>query len=120
MPDLTIPGGGDIVMRAYLALPAVGRGPWPGVIVIHDAFGLTTLARTHAERLKDALTERRILHDVNEYPEAGHSFLDRFNVGPFLPVVQVAGFGYHQPSAEDAWRRILRFFADQLQPAHEA
>ena len=238
MPDLTIPGGGDIVMRAYLALPAVGRGPWPGVVVIHDAFGLTTLARTHADRLsaagylalvpdlyargglvrcvratiaalttgrglayqdldaarrwlqardectgrigvigfcmgggfalmtanrdfvvaapnygplprdlaaldgacpivasygaKDrglrgaaarlevALTERRILHDVKEYPEAGHSFLDRFNVGPFLPVVQVAGFGYHQPSAEDAWRRILRFFADQLQPAHEA
>ena len=57
---------------------------------------------------------------MKEYPEAGHSFLDRFNVGPFLPVVQVAGFGYHQPSAEDAWRRILRFFADQLQPAHEA
>src|SRR5947209_3654170 len=54
MPDLTIPGGGDIVMRAYLALPAVGRGPWPGVVVIHDAFGLTRLARTHADRLSAA------------------------------------------------------------------
>ena len=41
-------------MRAYLALPAVGRGPWPGVVVIHDAFGLTTLARTHADRLSAA------------------------------------------------------------------
>ncbi|MGC2486755.1 MAG: dienelactone hydrolase family protein [Acidimicrobiales bacterium] len=27
-------------MRGYLAIPS-GDGPWPGVIVIHDAFGLT-------------------------------------------------------------------------------
>ena len=54
---------------------------------------------------------------MKEYPEAGHAFLDRYNVGPFLPLMQVVGFGYHQPSAEDAWRRILRFFAEELQSA---
>jgi carboxymethylenebutenolidase len=43
--------------------------------------------------------------------------MDRFNVGPFGPLLRVAGLGYHQPSAEDAWRRILRFFAEQLQTA---
>jgi carboxymethylenebutenolidase len=64
--------------------------------------------------LEAALSRRGIPHDVKEYPGAGHSFLDRYNVGPVLPLLQVAGFGYHQPSAEDAWRRILRFFAEHL------
>jgi carboxymethylenebutenolidase len=233
MPDLTIPGGNGATLKAYLARPAVGDGRWPGVVVIHDVFGLTTLARTHADRLsaagylalvpdlytrggfvrcvratfaalvsgsgpvyadidaarrwlaadaactgrigvigfclgggfalmtaradfaaaapnygrlpldlsvldgacpivasyggrdrtlkgaaaelEAALTERGIPHDVKEYPDAGHSFLDRFNVGPLAPIMQVGGVGYHQPSAEDAWRRILRFFAEHLQ-----
>jgi carboxymethylenebutenolidase len=235
VPDLIIPGGNGIALKAYLARPAVGDGPWPGVVVIHDAFGLTVVAREHADRLSAAgylavipdlytrggllrcvravfaalmsgtgivyddidaarrwlaadpactgrigvigfcmgggfalmtahrefavaapnygrmpedlsvldracpivasygardrglkgeaarlaaaLTERGIRHDVKEYPGAGHSFLDRFNVGPFTPLLHVAGLGYDQPSAEDAWRRILRFFAEQLQTA---
>jgi carboxymethylenebutenolidase len=29
-----------------------------------------------AERLKGALERRQIDHDVKEYPDAGHSFLD--------------------------------------------
>lgn len=237
MPDLTFPGGSGDPLTAYLAEPVVGNGPWPGVVVIHDAFGLTTVAREHAQRLsaagylalvpdlysrgglvrcvkatfaalmsgtgvvyadidaarrwlaarddcsgrigvigfcmgggfalmtaqrefavsapnygrlpadlsvldgacpivasyggKDrslkgaaaqlaaALSERGIPYDVKEYPGAGHSFLDRFDVGPFTPLLRVAGLGYHEPSAEDAWRRILRFFAEHLQPARD-
>lgn len=40
MPSVTIPrpGGG---MRAHLAVPESG-GPWPGVVVVHDALGMTT------------------------------------------------------------------------------
>ena len=30
------------------------------------------------------------------------------------PLLHVAGLGYHHPSAEDAWRRILVFFAEHL------
>ena len=64
-----------------------------------------------AERLQGVLSELGIPHDVKEYPDAGHSFLNRINVGPlFAPVVHVAGFSYHHPSAEDAWERILTFF----------
>jgi carboxymethylenebutenolidase len=38
MPDIrfTVPGG---TAGGYLALPS-GSGPWPGVVVIHEAFGL--------------------------------------------------------------------------------
>ena len=67
--------------------------------------------RDRAERLEQALTELDIPHDVKEYPDAGHSFLNRINTGPlFAPLVKFVGFNYHHPSAEDAWRRILTFF----------
>jgi len=68
-----------------------------------------------AERLRSALAELGIPHDVKEYPDAGHSFMNRINLGPLLsPVVHVTGFSYHHPSAEDAWQRILTFFDDHL------
>jgi carboxymethylenebutenolidase len=232
MPDTAIPVS-DTSLRAYVNVPTVGSGPWPGVVVIHDAFGLTDITRDHADRLaaagyvavapdlysrgglvrcvqatfrslmagrgrafddiqsvrrwvagrddtsdkvgvigfcmgggfvlatassgfaaaapnygllpKDldavlsqacpivasfgkrdrglqgaaatlerALSEGGIPHDVKEYPEAGHSFLDRFNSGPLAPLMRIGGIGYHHPSAEDAWGRILQFFARHL------
>ena len=44
------------------------------------------------------------------YSDAGHSFLNRHNLGPLAVVKRLAGFSSHEPSAEDAWTRILRFF----------
>jgi carboxymethylenebutenolidase len=73
--------------------------------------------RGAAPQLEAALTRAGVVHDVKEYPEAGHSFLNRHHFGPFGPLVRVAGVGYHGPSAEDAWDRILRFFATHLQQA---
>ncbi|HME01813.1 MAG TPA: dienelactone hydrolase family protein [Solirubrobacteraceae bacterium] len=68
-----------------------------------------------AERLERALNAAGVAHDVKEYPDAGHSFMNRFNTGPlFTPLMHVAGMGYHHPSAEDAWRRIFAFFAERL------
>jgi carboxymethylenebutenolidase len=37
-------------LRGYLATPT-GDGPWPGVVVIHEAFGLTDDIRTQADKL---------------------------------------------------------------------
>ena len=231
MPDIVIPAP-DGPLKAYLARPALGDGPWPTVVVVHDVFGLTDMARAHAGHLaaagylavapdlysrggmvrcvkstfsslfagegrairdidavrtwaqgrddttdqtgvigfcmgggfalvtasrgwdaaapnygplpKDlavldgacpvvasyggrdrglrgaaaaietALTERGVVHDVKEYPGAGHSFMDRLNAGPFSPLLKVAGLTYDGPSAEDAWDRILRFFDEHL------
>jgi carboxymethylenebutenolidase len=71
--------------------------------------------RGRAERLERALTALGVPHDVKEYPNAAHSFLNRFNAGPALtPLVRFVGFAYHHESAEDAWRRIFEFFAEHL------
>ncbi len=60
------------------------------------------------------LTGLGVEHDVVEYPDAGHSFLNRHSTGPFAVLERVAGLSYHQPSAEDAWSRVLRFFDRHL------
>lgn len=234
MPTVLVPGTASAPeLRAHLAVPAVGDGPWPGVVVLHEAFGLTDDARQQADRLAaagylavvpdlytaggalrcllatfralsrgsgpavdDVLAVRSWLsgredctgrvgvigfcmgggfalllaargfdaaapnygplprnprqvldgacpvvasygardrglrgtatrleqvldalhveHDVREYPDAGHSFLNRHGLGPLAVLEKVAGMSYHQPSAEDAWKRILRFFDRHL------
>ena len=70
--------------------------------------------RGAAGRLEAVLGELGVPHDVKEYPDAGHSFMNRHNAGPFGVLEKVAGLSYHEPSAEDAWGRILRFFDQHL------
>jgi len=54
MPDIEIDRPGRAPLRAHLAVPAVGEGPWPGVVVVHEAFGLTQDTREQAQRLAAA------------------------------------------------------------------
>jgi carboxymethylenebutenolidase len=236
MPDITFITGDGTRMDAYLAVPPVGTGPWPGVVVIHDGIGFTIDTRMNADRLaaggyvvlapdlysrggvtrcvkstfKDmfaghglafddieaargflaqrpdtngktgiigfcmgggfalvaaakgfdassvnygtlpkeldaalggacpivasygkrdpsikngaaalevALTKAGIDHDVKEYPDAGHGFLNRHNTGPLNTIMRVSGMAYHHPTAEDAWGRIFRFFETHLRQA---
>ncbi|WP_236790557.1 dienelactone hydrolase family protein [Amycolatopsis sp. GM8] len=67
-----------------------------------------------AAKLEQELTDRGIPHDVKEYPDAGHSFANQFPIGPLNILARYAGFGYHRESSEDAWRRVLAFFAQHL------
>ncbi|MGW5471732.1 dienelactone hydrolase family protein [Streptomyces chartreusis] len=69
-----------------------------------------------APRLEAALDRLGVVHDVKEYPEAGHSFLNDAEVGPraLRPLMRVAGIRPHPESAVDAWRRIDDFFAAHL------
>jgi carboxymethylenebutenolidase len=40
-------------LHGVLAVPA-GEGPWPAVVVVHEAFGVTDVMRRQAERLAEA------------------------------------------------------------------
>ncbi|WP_020669281.1 dienelactone hydrolase family protein [Amycolatopsis nigrescens] len=70
-----------------------------------------------AAKLESALTERGVTHDVKEYADAGHSFANKFPVGPLNLLLKVAGFNYHHESSEDAWRRVNEFFGEHLASA---
>ena len=58
-------------IRGYLATPQ-GKGPWPGVIVLHDIFGLTEVTRGHADWLarEGYLTLADVLVATNRKAEA--------------------------------------------------
>ena len=100
----------------YGEVPADAERRLAGACPIVASYGARDPGlRGRAQRLERALASAGVSHDVKEYPDAGHSFLNRFNAGPLLtPLLHVGGVGYHHPSAENAWRRILAFFAEHL------
>jgi carboxymethylenebutenolidase len=49
MPEISYPATGGAI-HGYVAVPA-GPGPWPGVVVIHEAFGLNDDIRGKADEL---------------------------------------------------------------------
>jgi carboxymethylenebutenolidase len=120
-------GGGFALLsavRSDFAAASVNYGEVPkdastrlaGACPIVGSYGARDRTlRGHAERLERALSEIGIAHDVKEYPDAAHSFLNRINAGPVLgQVLAITGYNHHHPSAEDAWRRILGFFDEHL------
>jgi carboxymethylenebutenolidase len=70
--------------------------------------------RGRAARLERALTQLGVAHDVKEYPDAGHSFMNKVDTPVPSELVHLTRFSYHEPSAEDSWRRILAFFGEHL------
>jgi carboxymethylenebutenolidase len=72
-------------------------------------------ARGAAADLNRVLTVLDVQHDVKEYPEAGHSFLNDHRDLLFR-MLKVVGIAYHEPSAQDARRRIIAFFNAHLKP----
>ena len=96
----------------YGQVPTDAERELEGACPMVASFGAKDPAlRGHPERLAGALDALGVEYDLKTYPDAGHSFLERL---PAQSVVRFAGLGYHQPSAEDAWGRILRFFATHL------
>jgi carboxymethylenebutenolidase len=71
--------------------------------------------RASPEELKRRLAQVGVTPEVHEYPDAGHSFLTdgHHPIASALtwPLFQL---GYHEPSAKDAWPKILDFFGRAL------
>ena len=110
--------GFDAAAPNYGPLPRRAEEVLRGACPVVGSYGRRDVAlRGAAARLTGALTGLGVPHDVKEYPDAGHSFMNRHNSGPFAVLERVAGFSYHHPSAEDAWARILRFFDTHLRAA---
>jgi carboxymethylenebutenolidase len=51
--DVAVVDGGSSRLRGYLAVPD-GDGPWPGVVAIHESFGVNDIVRRQADRLAAA------------------------------------------------------------------
>jgi carboxymethylenebutenolidase len=66
-----------------------------------------------ASRLETALKINGVEHDVKEYPDAGHAFLNSHG-GATGWVMARIGMRYHEPSAADTRARILAFFGRHL------
>jgi carboxymethylenebutenolidase len=71
-----------------------------------------------ARRLGEALEANQVPHDVKEYPEVGHSFLNDHSEHRLAPLFTLAtrlmGAQRHEPTVQDARRRIVAFFNTHL------
>lgn len=115
---MTAARGFDAAAPSYGPLPKDPHGVLRGACPVVASFGRRDLGlRGAAAELERVLTDVGVEHDVQEYAGAGHSFMNRHNAGPLSVLERVAGFSYHEPSAEDAWARILRFFEVHLREA---
>jgi carboxymethylenebutenolidase len=74
--------------------------------------------RGAAEKLERALNACDVDHNVKEYPDAGHSFLNDHDPAEVPALFRLTRglmpAGYHEPSAQDARRRIIEFFDAHL------
>ncbi|WP_459717035.1 dienelactone hydrolase family protein [Actinophytocola sp. KF-1] len=67
-------------------------------------------------RLSAALDRAGVVHDVTQYPDAGHAFLNEEESGPrwLRPLLRASHSGPEPESAAQEWRRIEAFFAEHL------
>jgi carboxymethylenebutenolidase len=120
-------GGGFALLlattgRYQAAAPFYGQAPahMPASCPVVASYGgRDRLLARDPERLADNLAALGVPSDVKVYPEAGHSFYSKAPgkvvelVGPYTPIHAE----YHEPSARDAHRRVLTFFAEHLDGA---
>jgi carboxymethylenebutenolidase len=70
-----------------------------------------------SEKLETTLTNLEIAHDVKEYPDSGHAFMNPHQAGgPLFGFIlgKVMGAKPNPTDASDAWSRIESFFGKHL------
>jgi carboxymethylenebutenolidase len=115
---MTAARGFDVASINYGRLPDDLGPVLDGACPIVASYGGSDRSiRGAADRLEHELADRAIVHDVREYPAAGHSFMNDPDSFPRLitPVLtKVLGIGPDPDAAADSWRRIVRFFGEHL------
>ena len=108
--------GFDASAPCYGTLP-----PTPQVLreacPIVGSYGARDAALAGAtDKLERALTAYGVPHDLKEYPDAGHRFMnDRDDLPAFtVPLQRIMGVGPNPEAAADAWGRIDSFFTTHL------
>lgn len=105
----------------YGRVPANAEVVLQGACPIVGSFGKKDRTlRGAANRLEQALDTLGVDHDIVEYADAGHSFLNEHRSVLFRVMGALIRGGYHQPSAEDARQRILSFFDHHLRSPKRA
>jgi carboxymethylenebutenolidase len=90
-----------------------------GACPVVGSYGARDLSlRGAAAGLERALERNGVPHDVKVYPEAGHAFMNDHVPAevpkPVVALMKLSRSVYHEPSALDARRRIVAFFAEHL------
>lgn len=117
---LAAPDHGFAVLSVnYGAVPNDARALLASACPIVGSYGSKDRTlRGAAARLAEALSANQITHDVKEYPRAGHSFLNDHSDDETPMLISVLGWltgvRPHEPSAQDARRRIVTFFNTHL------
>lgn len=117
-------GGGFALMTVHsMAAVSVNYGFLPKDLDMADACPVVASygakdrpLRGAAAKLATALTRAGVVHDVKEYPQAGHAFLNEGESGPrwLRPLLRATHSGPEPTAAADGWRRISSFFAEHL------
>ncbi|GAA1463474.1 dienelactone hydrolase family protein [Williamsia maris] len=105
--------GFDASAPFYPSLPPSAYGDISGgACPVVASFGRRDpLLRGAGPRLRDALGDRGVVHDIKTYPDSGHAFA---NPHPAAPLLRVLGFGHNPTDTEDAWNRVFTFFDKHL------
>ena len=119
-------GGGFALVfgaRSDVKAAAVNYGSVPrsvsaldGVCPVVASYGARDrVFAPHVRRLRTHLESLGVPNDVLEYADAGHSFLSYDNAPAWLlRIPNPMQAGYSEDAAEDAWRRMLAFFAEHV------
>jgi carboxymethylenebutenolidase len=114
---LTVGTGFDAASVNYGQLPKDMESVFATACPVVGSYGARDVSlKNAAGKLEKALSKAGVIHDVKEYPNANHTFLNDAPTGPrpLRPLLRVAGMKPEPESAKDAWRRIDAFFKEHL------
>jgi carboxymethylenebutenolidase len=85
-----------------------------GACPIIGSFGAKDLPlKGAAARLEAALEKNGVPHDVKEYPDVGHAFMNVHH-GVAAWILAKIGFGFNEAASSDTRMRVLKFFSEHL------